>query len=295
MQLLFFIIPLAFSHLSFAGPTEVGVFESGLGHELNYVVGFPDGDSNKIFINIEGDGGGCNTFVVENIKKLASVMATKNIWVLPETSKQFLCSNGQYKTLDFHHRIEEIKNLVTKLRNDDRFAQIDFYLMGSSGGVDIVSRLLSALPEIKGVILVSGYSKGLDSAFYNKELIDGRKEGLSEDQIQLNIKKWRGLFFQIKSNCSKEVFDWGDRSNLFWCQMFSGDVVTNLLNASVSQRVLIIHGARDDVIPVEEAYATASRLFSENRDASISVISTMGHKMYPFIKEIIEKVNNWAK
>lgn len=295
MKILLLLSILSLSAPAYSAVIETGTFESGLGHELQFIAGIPATLTSKIFINIEGDGQGCKSFVSDNIKKLANLMSSNDMWVIPETSKQYLCLNGQYKFLDFHHRLTEITNLVQKLKSDGRFSKSKIYLMGSSGGVDLVSRSLHTISDVDGVILIAGFTTNLESAFYNKELIDGRKKGLSEEQIQANITKWQNLFSKIKSNCSSTVFDWGDRNNLFWCQMFSGDVAGNILTGPSSIRIFVVHGALDDVIPVEEAYSTVSKLASNSREVSSLIIPDMGHKMYPFIKDILTAINSWVK
>lgn len=294
MNKISFIILIFWLQPTFALTVEEGSFESGLGHQLEFVLGLPKNPEN-LFVNIEGDGHGCGKYNVENIKKLARQISFKDAWVLPETSRQLLCGSGQYKSLDFHHRITEIKNLVELLRTDSRLKNLKLYLMGSSGGVDLVSHTLKVIKDVAGVVLIAGASGNLETAFYNKELIDGYRSGLSDEQIRTKIDSRKNLFTRIKSNCSTTAFDWGDRNNLFWCQMFSSDIVGNILNSAFSTRILVIHGQLDDVVPVEEAYSSVAKLIANNRDVTSVVNPKMGHKMYPFLNDVLKSIDSWLK
>lgn len=290
-----FAISVFFQVQAHGAITEVGTFDGGSGRTLQYVLGIPPLPNGRLFIFIEGDGHGCYEYDIENIKRLAAMISTDDYWVVPETAKAALCSSGAYKYLDFYHRVTEIKNLVNSLRNDPRLLKTNLFVIGHSGGVDLVSHMAPDISELSGIALISGSHSNLETMFYKKTLIDGHRNGLADELIQKKISEDKNLFSKIKTNCSIDAFDWGDRNNLFWCQILTSDIIGDLLKVSKKKKILLIHGQLDSIVPIEEAYESYATLLSEGYDIELKVFPSMDHSFFKKLSEIIQTISEWAK
>lgn len=292
---LVWVVSLLFAFKAFgASNVETGQFDGGAGRILTYILSqSAAGANSRLFVFVQGDGSGCTPFDIEAAKKQAQFMAVKDAWVMGETARDALCASGSYQALDFFHRATEVINLVNHLVDDPRFQRADVYLVGHSAGPQIVARAAKSLPSVKGLVLIEGDPNGYEIKSYYKLLLDGYRTGVSPALIKSQIQKVQDSFAKIRASCSTDKTSWDDRSDLFWCQMSSPTLEPDLLSLPATLKVLLIHGLRDDVIPVEETYNLYAKLLGAGRLVDLKIYPDMDHNMGNFM-QIMQDLSAWA-
>ncbi|MEK6704157.1 MAG: prolyl oligopeptidase family serine peptidase [Candidatus Poribacteria bacterium] len=296
MKAIFPVIALFICQSIYAA-VETGSYTGTDSIKLRFLIGIPNQPSQKVFIYIQGDGQGCTPFPLAQARQAMEYYShvSSGYWIFPETAKEALCESGLYKTLDFYHRVTELKNLVATIRNDPPFSNSQIYLVGHSAGTDLSARAAVIINNVSGIVLISGGELPLETMIYQKTLIDGYRANRTEADIQKDIREVQELAKTVKANCSMDQHDWGDRCNLFWCQMFTSTLEQDALNASNTMKVLLVHGLKDDIVPVEGTFSLYSKLISKKAKVRLKIYQDMDHNFAPKIHDLISIINEWSK
>lgn len=285
------------SSASQAAPSLIETYDGGLGRTLRYLVR-PDTTSvntGKLFVFLNGDGESCAAFDPTHFERLAAILKPEGTWIVPETAKEALCSSGEYRKLDFFHRVTEVKNLVGKLQADTRFSEKRFFLVSISGGAKIAMEAMHDLPVLQGVVFINGVSANLETMFYDRIISQGATLGSSAESIALELSKQREIFLRVQRNCTIDEVTWTDRCNLFWCQMLTGDSKTTPANFPLSMRYLVIHGLDDKVVPAQVGIHLYSEMIAAGKNADIKLYRGEGHTFYNFMSDAFLAIQLWSQ
>lgn len=116
----------------------------------------------------------------------------------------------------------------------------------------------------------------------------------AEDAINKGIEDQKKMISEIKADCSLEKSGWGDRSNLFWCQLFNSSIENDLLTMPKTVRVLLVHGQKDEVVPVEETYSIYSKMLSRGQTVRLKVFPDMDHGFFSKMPELLQLFAEWS-
>ncbi len=146
-------------------------------------------------------------------------------------------SEGRFEEITFSQEVDDLRSAVAWVRG---LGGGPVGLLGSSMGGAVAILYASTNPEIKALVTVAAVAR--------PERLAGQM-----GELRAHVARWKaeGAAFGAEGEVGPKFFEDARKQ----------DVLAAV--GAVSAPVLILHGGRDEVVPVEEAYALAERACGE--------------------------------
>jgi hypothetical protein len=248
------------------------------------------------YVDRNGNGLGIN---VNFFKVLAHRLAARGIGSLRYDKRGVGKSEGKIYKASFQDLVTDAFEALKFLRDRPEIDETRVFLLGHGEGAEIAALVASQQSAIKGLILVAGPGRPLDQIRLDRIRLQGELLQWSPEKLKEALKWEEGFIAFVKQSQGewedysfeqvKEVLPWLDRQRfavmkvfaLSWYrQHFFHDPAATLRGVNVP--LLLIHGDKDHLYPVEEAERLA-KAAEEGGNPSVQVqtIANLNHLMRP--------------